>query len=117
MKDENCIFCKIANSEIATDMVYEDELCAAFKDASPQTPVHVLVVPKDHYASIADGVPTELKGHLFDAAVKVAGICGIADSGFRLIVNTGDDASQTVKHWHIHVCGGEKMPEGMFPEK
>lgn len=117
MQDKDCIFCKLANGEIPTEIVYEDDLCAAFKDTSPQTPVHVLVVPKDHYSSIADDVPTDLKGHLFDVAVKVAEIMDIKESGFRLIINTGDHASQTVKHMHIHVCGGKQMPEGMFPQE
>ncbi len=106
---DDCIFCKLANGEIPTDMVMETERVAVFKDANPQFPVHVLVVPKEHYASLNDGVPAATLGELMGMVPRVALKMGIYDSGYRTIINTGDDANQTVKHLHIHVVGGEKM--------
>lgn len=112
MKKEDCIFCKIANGDIPTDMVYENDLVAAFADASPMMPVHVLVVPKGHYDNIADDVPSDVAGALLEAVGKVADIKGISESGFRVIANTNDDACQSVHHLHLHVLGGEKMNDG-----
>ncbi|ACV22248.1 histidine triad nucleotide-binding protein [Slackia heliotrinireducens] len=108
----DCIFCKIANGEIPTTVVYEDDLVMAFEDANPQMPVHTLIVPKAHYANMNDDMPDELMGHLFNTVKKVAEIKGVAESGYRVIVNTGEDAQQVVKHLHIHVLGGAKMNEG-----
>lgn len=110
----DCIFCKLANHEIPTEVVYENERFCAFKDANPQAPVHVLVVPKEHYASVADDVPADVLGGLLEAAVEVARICGIDEKGFRLIMNTGADAGQTVQHLHCHVLGGVAMDEGLL---
>jgi histidine triad (HIT) family protein len=109
----DCIFCKLANGEIPTNVVYETEDIMAFEDANPQAPVHTLVVPKEHHANIADGVSEELMGKLFAAANKVAEIKGVKETGYRLIVNTGKDAAQTVEHVHVHVLGGRKMSEHM----
>ncbi len=89
-------------------------MCLAFEDLNPQQPVHTLVIPKAHYASLADDVPAELLGHLFAVVPQVAELKGVRESGFRTIINTGADAAQTVHHLHIHVCGGAQMPEGMF---
>ena len=110
----DCIFCKIANHEIATNLVYEDELVAAFRDMNPQAPVHVLVVPKEHYANIVDGVPAQTLAAMAHAVKEVARIEGVLDSGFRVIANTGEDAGQTVHHLHWHVLGGVHMSEGML---
>ncbi len=104
---DDCIFCKIANGEIPTDMVMQTEDIAVFHDAAPKYPVHVLVVPKDHYESLNDGVPAELLGKLMAILPEVADKMGIHDSGFRTVINTGPDANQTVKHLHIHIVGGE----------
>lgn len=112
---DDCIFCKLASHQIPTDVVYEDDDFFAFKDASPQAPVHVLVVPKDHYANVADDVPASILGGLLQTAVKVAEISGIKESGFRLIMNTGQQAGQTVMHLHCHVIGGRDLGEGMLP--
>ncbi|MGI6216018.1 MAG: histidine triad nucleotide-binding protein [Coriobacteriales bacterium] len=108
-KVDDCIFCKIANGEIPTDMVMENDEVAVFKDANPQMPVHVLIVPKDHYSGLNDDVPVDLLGRLLKMVPEVAEKTGIHDSGYRTIINTGDDANQTVKHLHIHVVGGEKI--------
>lgn len=110
MHDENCIFCKLAQGEIPTKVVYEDEHVLAFDDMEPLMPVHTLIIPKDHYSDIADNVPEEVLGHLFGSVQKVAEIKGIREDGFRLLVNTGENASQSVKHLHIHVLGGGLMP-------
>ena len=110
MKDENCIFCKIGAGEIPTSKVYEDENVIAFDDMEPLMPVHTLIIPKDHYANIGDNVPEETLGHVFGAVRKVAEIKGLTERGYRLLVNTGEDASQSVKHLHVHLLGGGHMP-------
>jgi len=109
-KDENCIFCKIGAGEIPVQAIYEDDLCIAFPDMEPLMPVHTLIIPREHYSDIADDVPEELLGHLFKVVQKVSDIQGIHEGGFRLLINTGDDASQSVRHFHIHMLGGHKMP-------
>lgn len=112
MHDPDCLFCKIIKGEVPSTVVYEDEWTYAFEDVNPMMPSHTLVVPRDHYSSIADDIPTDIKGHLMDAAVKVASIKNLNDDGFRIIINTGDNACQTVHHVHVHVLGGEKMNDG-----
>ena len=109
MKDESCIFCKIAAGEIPTKKVYEDDYVIAFDDLEPLMPVHTLIIPKDHYANIGDNVPEETLGHVFGAVRKVAEIKGLKN-GYRLMVNTGEDASQSVQHFHVHMLGGGWMP-------
>ena len=110
MKDEDCIFCKLASHEIPTNIVYEDENVLAFDDMEPLMPVHTLIIPKNHYRDIADNVPEEELGRLFATVRKVADIKGVSEDGFRLLVNTGENASQSVKHLHIHMLGGGLMP-------
>lgn len=112
MKDD-CIFCKIANHVIESNYVYEDDLVAAFYDMNPQAPVHVLVVPKEHYANIVDDVPAATLAAMAHAVDEVAKAEGIRESGFRVIANTGDDAGQTVHHLHWHVLGGKSLGEGL----
>ncbi|MDR1016864.1 MAG: HIT domain-containing protein [Coriobacteriales bacterium] len=111
--DNECVFCKIISGELSSNKVYEDESVLAFEDANPQMPHHVLLIPKEHYASVADGVPEVLLGKLLAAAPKVAQICGIDQTGYRICINTGDDARQTVHHLHLHLLGGAKMPINM----
>lgn len=108
----DCLFCKIVAGEVPCTKVYEDDEVLAFEDVSPQMPVHTLVVPKDHYDSLADAMPDDALGHLMNAAAKVAGLKGVSESGWRTIINTGDDACQTVHHIHVHVLGGEPMNDG-----
>ena len=112
MRDENCIFCKIATGEIPSSIVYEDDRVIAFDDANPQMPVHSLVVTKDHYANLGDDIPAEDLAALLKAVKAVAEAKGIAESGFRILANAGDDAQQVVQHVHIHVLGGAKMNSG-----
>ena len=91
----DCIFCKIAAGEVPATVVYEDDMVIAFDDLSPMMPVHTLIIPKEHHANIGDDVPDELMGHLFNTVKKVAQIKEISESGYRVIVNTGDDAQQS----------------------
>lgn len=104
---ENCIFCKIAAGEIPANKVYEDDQVVAFHDLNPQAPIHVLIIPQKHYDSIldieADGAPM---AHICRVARQLARELGVAEKGFRLVVNTGDDGGQTVHHLHLHLTGG-----------
>lgn len=111
----DCIFCKIANHEIPSTVVYEDEQVLAFRDLEPQAPTHVLVIPKAHYASIADDVPAETVAAMAAAVREVAKAEGVTESGFRVITNAGADAGQTVGHFHMHVLGGKKLGMGLLP--
>ena len=110
----DCIFCKIAEGTIPSNKVYEDEFCLAFHDINPQTPVHVLVIPKCHIGS-TDEVSSENStalAKIFEAIPKVAKLAGL-ENGYRVITNCGEDACQTVKHLHFHVMGGKRLPEQM----
>ena len=110
----DCIFCKIAEGTIPSNKVYEDDYCLAFHDINPQTPVHVLVIPKAHI-SCADDISAENSlyvAKIFEAIPKVAAAAGLKN-GYRIISNCGEDACQTVKHLHFHVMGGRKLPENM----
>ena len=109
MNDPNCIFCKIAQHEIDTKKVYEDDDVIAFDDTEPLMPVHTLIIPKQHYRDIGDDVPPELLGIVFSKVKVIAEMKGLKN-GYRVLVNTGDDASQSVKHFHVHVLGGGLMP-------
>ena len=111
----DCIFCKIANGEIPSDFLYEDENVVAFRDLNPQAPVHVLVVPKAHHENFVDSVPAETLLSMEKAVSTVAEKCGVAESGFRCIMNTGAAAGQTVMHLHMHVLGGKSLGEGLIP--
>ena len=110
--DENCIFCKIAAGQIPSNKVYEDEKIVAFKDLNPQAPVHVLVVPKAHFATLAemDEEGAELVKHALQTIPRIAAELGLS-GGYRLIVNQGEDAGQTVHHLHIHLLGGKPLGE------
>ncbi len=108
----DCIFCKIANGEIPSQVVYEDERVLAFDDINPQAPVHTLIVPKKHYENLESTISNEELGYLFNTVKKIAEIKGINESGYRAIVNTGKDAQQTVYHIHVHVLGGTSLSFG-----
>ena len=110
---DDCIFCKVGSGEIPATLVYQDDLVVAFDDISPQAPVHTLVIPRAHYADFGDGVPGPTLAALFAAVPAVARTKGIAESGYRVIVNNGSDANQTVRHLHVHVLGGRAMEHGM----
>ncbi len=110
MIDENCIFCKIATHQIPTKKVYEDEHVIAFDDMEPLMPVHTLIIPKEHYRNVGDDVPHDVLGYTMAAVKTVAEIKGLTERGYRCLINTGDDASQSVKHFHVHILGGGLMP-------
>lgn len=107
----DCLFCKIVAGDIPCDLLHADEHVIAFRDINPQAPHHVLVIPRRHIASLAEvgDDDTELMGRLKVAAVAVAEKLGLAESGYRLVVNCGPDALQTVMHLHVHLLGGRTM--------
>lgn len=106
----DCLFCKIANGKIPANKVHEDALCIAFSDIHPQAPVHLLVIPRQHIASIAQASKEDqpLLGHLMLVAAELAARQTLS-KGFRIVMNTGDDGGQTVHHLHVHVMGGRAM--------
>ncbi|RMG50397.1 MAG: histidine triad nucleotide-binding protein [Gammaproteobacteria bacterium] len=108
---EDCIFCKIASGDIPGDIVYEDEHVVAFRDLNPQAPTHVLVIPREHISTINDLEENhaELVGRLYLAAKQVAEAEGIAERGYRTVMNCNAEAGQTVYHIHLHVLGGRPM--------
>lgn len=112
MHDPDCIFCKIIEGEIPSTKVYENDYVYAFEDLNPMMPVHTLIIPKNHYKNIADGIPNEEMAELMQAVGTVAKLKGIDESGFRVEINTNDDACQTVHHVHVHVLGGAPMNDG-----
>jgi histidine triad (HIT) family protein len=105
------IFKKIIDREIDADIVYETDDVLAFKDISPQAPVHILIIPKKEIPTVNDVQEADaaLLGKLFVAAKQIAAEQGIAESGYRLIVNTRDDGGQEVYHLHVHLLGGRKL--------
>ena len=113
MKND-CLFCAIVAGEIPGTKVYEDELCYAFRDINPQAPTHILVVPKEHIASVAElnDDNAALAGHCLAVCAKIAAQEGLS-GGFRIISNCGPDAGQTVHHLHFHILGGERMSDRM----
>lgn len=108
---EKTLFQKIADKEIPADLVYEDELCVAFRDISPAAPVHVLLVPRKPIPSIeaAQAEDAELLAHLMLKVGEIARAEGLAEGGFRTVLNTGENGGQTVPHLHIHIIGGRSM--------
>ncbi|WP_010248036.1 histidine triad nucleotide-binding protein [Acetivibrio cellulolyticus] len=108
---ENCIFCKIINREIPSTIVYEDDKVLAFKDINPVAPVHVLIIPKVHIKNVMDlnEQNLDILKDIHLAAKKIAGEMGVADKGFRLITNCGEEAGQTVFHLHYHLIGGKEL--------
>jgi histidine triad (HIT) family protein len=111
--DDNCIFCKIARGDFETEFVAENERCVAFRDINPHAPVHVLVVPRDHIASVTELRDREISADLLFLCADVARKFDVADSGFRVMTNTGPDAGQSVDHLHMHVVGGKKLGIGI----
>lgn len=108
----DCLFCKIAQGEIPTDLVYEDENVVAFRDISPMAPVHLLFVPKKHIASanaFAAGEDAAIVARIFEAIASVAKRDGFAESGYRVISNCGKDGGQSIDHLHFHVLAGQPI--------
>ncbi len=107
----DCLFCKMVDGEIQPDVVYEDDDVLAFRDLNPQAPVHVLVIPKRHIATLNDLTPedAELTGKLVLAARELAAREDLADDGYRLVMNCNAHGGQTVFHIHLHLLGGRPM--------
>ena len=111
MAENSCLFCRILAGEIPAKIIYEDEQSVAFRDINPQAPVHALVIPRTHLASLDDAAAKDEAplGHLLRAASRVAAQEGITDGGYRTVINTGAGAGQTVFHLHMHVLGGRPL--------
>ncbi len=110
----DCLFCSIIKGDIPSKKIYEDEACYAFLDINPQAPVHCLIVPKEHIASV-DEITEEnaaVIAHIFSVIPKIAHECSLT-SGYRVVTNIGDDGCQSVKHLHFHILGGKKLGENM----
>lgn len=107
----DCIFCKIIKGEIPSTNVYQDEHVTAFRDINPAAPTHILIVPNKHIESVNFVIPDDeaLIGKLFAVAKQLAEKEGISENGYRLVVNTGAEAGQTVFHLHMHLLGGRPM--------
>lgn len=107
----DCLFCKMVTGEIQPDIVLENDQILAFRDLNPQAPTHYLIIPKKHITSINDlnEVDAPLLGNMYLAASQLAGECGIAESGYRTLINCGADGGQTVFHLHLHLLGGRVM--------
>lgn len=113
--NDDCIFCKIIAGEIPSTQVYQDEQVTAFRDINPVAPTHILIIPNRHIAMVNDLTPEDeqLVGHMFTTAKQIAAQEGIAESGYRLIINNGADGGQIVFHLHLHLIGGQKMRHPM----
>ena len=109
----DCIFCKIINGDIPSSKVYEDDKIFAFNDISPQAPVHILIVPKEHIccANMITPDNADVVAHIFSKMSEIASLAGIKDDGYRIINNCGKNAGQTVFHLHFHLMGGKDLGE------
>jgi len=107
----DCLFCKMVAGEIKPDVVFEDDEVLAFRDVNPQAPLHVLVIPKIHISTVNDLTPehTSLVGRMYLAAQKIAADEGVAEPGYRMVMNCNAEAGQSVYHIHLHVLGGRPM--------
>ncbi len=110
----DCIFCKIASGQIPSTKVYEDDICLAFNDLSPQAPHHILIIPLEHLDSLdkAKGDHKEMLGHLLHTSANIAREKGFAENGYRVVINTNADGGQTVFHLHVHLLAGRPF---VFP--
>jgi histidine triad (HIT) family protein len=109
--DDNCLFCKIAAKQIPATIVHEDDEIVAFKDIAPQAPVHVILIPRQHFANLNELTPDSASavGSVALAAKAIAAKLGVAESGWRLLANCGRDAGQTVHHLHFHLLAGKPL--------
>jgi histidine triad (HIT) family protein len=112
MTDPNCVFCRIIAGQAPAQIVYRDDQVIAFHDNHPIAPVHLLVVPNHHLASVNEAAAAEepLLGHLITTARQLAEETGIASTGYRLVINTGPHSGQAVFHLHLHLIGGKPLP-------
>ena len=105
---DSCLFCRIVRREIPATIVWEDEHTLAFRDIDPKAPTHVVIIPKSHVASLNEATDAAMLGRLSLAAAQIAATEGIAEQGYRTVVNTGREAGQTVFHVHLHLLGGRR---------
>ncbi len=114
MSEKDCLFCKIAAGEIPSDRVFEDDVCIAFNDITPQAPTHILLIPRDHIDSLdeAGTKDSATLGHLLLTAANIARDKGFAKNGYRIVINTNSDGGQTVFHLHVHLLAGRPF---IFP--
>ena len=107
----DCLFCGIVDGSVKANLVYQDDAVVAFNDIAPRAPVHILIIPRKHVASVSDiaAVDSALIGEIFLIAAKLACEQGIAESGYRVVVNSGADAGQSVLHIHYHLLGGRQL--------
>ena len=107
----DCLFCSIVEGKIKANLVYQDDSIVAFKDIAPKAPVHILIIPRQHLVSVSDIAEADraLIGQIFQVAARLAREQGVADSGYRVVVNSGADAGQSVFHLHFHLLGGRQM--------
>jgi len=106
---DDCLFCRIVRNEIPAKLVAEDDHCVAFRDINPQAPVHVLVIPREHVPSLNQATDAAMLGRLSLMAAEIARREGVAESGYRTVVNTNAAAGQTVFHVHLHLLGGRSL--------
>lgn len=111
MTAQECLFCRIVAGEIPADIIYEDDACLAFRDIHPQAPTHVLIIPRQHIASLneASQANESTLGRLLLAAASIAKSEGLSESGYRTVINTGAGAGQSVFHLHLHILGGRTL--------
>jgi histidine triad (HIT) family protein len=111
MSEENCLFCRMITKEIPADFVYQDDRAIVIRDINPQAPTHLLVIPVEHLESLDEASKKDepLLGHLLRVAARVANDEGLAESGYRTVINTGAGAGQSVFHLHVHVLGGRAL--------
>ena len=114
---EDCLFCKIINKEIPTEFIYEDDDVVAFKDVHPLSPVHILIIPRKHIASVIDLTEkeVELMGKIILTAKRIADNLGISEGGYKLLLRVGDYGGQEVNHIHLHLIGGSHLYEDIHP--
>lgn len=106
---DDCLFCRIVRKEIPAKLIAEDEHSVAFRDINPQAPVHVLVIPREHVASLNEATDAAMLGRLSLMAADIARREGVSESGYRTVINTNAQAGQTVFHVHLHLLGGRSM--------
>ncbi|HEY3038133.1 MAG TPA: histidine triad nucleotide-binding protein [Pyrinomonadaceae bacterium] len=111
MSEQSCLFCRIVSREIPADFVHQEDSAVVIRDINPQAPSHLLVIPKEHIESLDDASQKDetLLGHLLRIAARVANAEGLAEGGYRTVINNGAGAGQSVFHLHVHVLGGRPM--------
>jgi|SRR6185295_14102451 histidine triad (HIT) family protein len=111
MSEQSCLFCQIVTKKIAAEFVHQDESAVVIRDINPQAPTHLLVIPIEHIESLDDASHKDevLLGHLLRVAARVANAAGLAEAGYRTVINNGSGVGQSVFHLHVHVLGGRPM--------